>query len=233
MLLRAVEEKRFLPLGSDKEVRGDFQLIAGTNRDLQTAVAEGKFREDLLARINMWTFRLPPLRDRREDIEPNLDYELDQFARTQGMKVTFNKEARELFLKFAGAADAIWAGNFRDLNAAVTRMATLTAGGRVTAQIVQGEINRLRSSWSLPAADQSGELDNLLNETALAEIDPFDRVQLAEVIRVCRANHTLSEAGRQLFAVSRMKKGTPNDADRLRKYLTRFGLDWARIRADD
>lgn len=68
MLLRAVEEKRFLPVGSDKEIASDFQLIGGTNRDLQSAVACGKFREDLLARINMWTFCMPALRDRSEDI---------------------------------------------------------------------------------------------------------------------------------------------------------------------
>ena len=141
--------------------------------------------------------------------------------------MTFNKEARAQFLKFATAPDAVWAGNFRDLTAAVTRMATLAAGGRVTVEIVEGEIDRLRSSWSLSSAEQpGGELENLLSEAAFSEIDPFDRVQLAEVVRVCRANHTLSEAGRHLFAVSRTKKGTPNDADRLRKYLVRFGLDW-------
>jgi transcriptional regulatory protein RtcR len=232
MLLRAVEEKRFLPLGSDKEVRSEFQLIAGTNRDLQGAVAQGKFREDLLARINMWTFRLPALCDRREDIEPNLDFELEQFARTHGMKVTFNKEAREQFLKFATASDTTWSGNFRDLNAAVTRMATLAAGGRVTVEIVESEIGRLRSSWSFSSTDQLGDLGSLMTEPALSDIDPFDRVQLAEVVRACRANHTLSEAGRHLFAVSRTKKGTPNDADRLRKYLARFGLDWVRLRTN-
>ena len=58
-LLRAIEEKQFLPLGADREVRSDFQLIAGTNADLAAAVRVGRFREDLLARINMWTFRLP------------------------------------------------------------------------------------------------------------------------------------------------------------------------------
>jgi transcriptional regulatory protein RtcR len=72
MLLRALEEKTFLPLGSDKEAHSDFQLICGTNRDLHAAVREGRFREDLLARIHLWTFVLPGLRDRREDIEPNL-----------------------------------------------------------------------------------------------------------------------------------------------------------------
>jgi transcriptional regulatory protein RtcR len=125
MLLRALEENCFLPVGSDKEVRSDFELIGGTNRDLSSAVRSGEFREDLLARINLWTFQMPALRDRREDIEPNLQFELEQLARRQGANVTFNLEARERFLSFATSADTIWSGKFRDLNAAVTRMATL------------------------------------------------------------------------------------------------------------
>ena len=63
-LLRAIEDKQFLPLGADREVRSNFQLIAGTNADLPAAVRRGRFREDLLARINLWTFRLPGLRER-------------------------------------------------------------------------------------------------------------------------------------------------------------------------
>ena len=94
MLLRALEEKRFLPVGSDREVESDFQLIAGTNRTLPTAVRVGQFREDLLARINLWTFRLPGLAKRREDIEPNLDYELARWAGETGTQIRFNREAR-------------------------------------------------------------------------------------------------------------------------------------------
>ena len=59
VLLKAVEEKRFYPVGSDKEVHSDFQLIAGTCRDLAQDVQQGRFREDLFARLNMWTFHLP------------------------------------------------------------------------------------------------------------------------------------------------------------------------------
>lgn len=226
----AVEEKRFLPVGSDKEAQSTFQLIAGTNRDLQAAVRDGRFREDLLARINLWTFQLPALRDRHEDIEPNLEFELDQFARLHGTKVTFNKEAHQRFLNFATAADAAWTGNFRDLNAAVTRMATFAAGGRITTDIVDSEVARLRASWSRPGGESFGpDLDALLGKAADLELDPFDRIQLAEVLRVCRSSRNLSEAGRQLFAVSRTKRGTKNDADRLRKYLARFRLDWSGI----
>ena len=69
-------------------------------------------------------------------------------------------------------------------------------------------------------------LERLLTAKALTEIDLFERGQLREVVRVCRASRSLSEAGRRLFAVSRTRKAAVNDADRLRKYLARFGLDW-------
>lgn len=63
------------------------------------------------------------------------------------------------------------------------------------------------------------------------ELDLFDRLQLEAVLRVCRDARSLSDAGRQLFAVSRQDKEKPNDADRLRKYLARFELDWNQLRS--
>ncbi|HSN15266.1 MAG TPA: RNA repair transcriptional activator RtcR, partial [Anaeromyxobacteraceae bacterium] len=228
MLLRAVEEKAFFPVGADREVKSDFQLIAGTNRDLRRDVAQGRFREDLLARIDLWAFRLPGLRDRPEDLPPNLEYELDRWTQGSGEAVTFGREARERFLAFAGGRDALWTGNFRDFNAAVRRMATLASGGRITPDLVDEEIARLREAWrpagGADAGGAGGLVDELLGERA-AEVDPFDRVQLEEVLRVCRGARSLSDAGRTLFAVSRTKKTSANDADRLRKYLARYGLD--------
>ena len=132
MLLRAIEEHRFLPLGSDNETRSDFQLLCGTNRDLRQEVAKGRFREDLLARINLWTFTLPGLAERPEDIEPNLEYELERFTERSGSRITFNQQARRRFLEFAGSPEACWTANFRDLNGAVRRMATLAPAGRIT-----------------------------------------------------------------------------------------------------
>jgi transcriptional regulatory protein RtcR len=72
-------------------------------------------------------------------------------------------------------------------------------------------------------------LDQLIDGTALAELDPFDRVQLAEVVRICRRSRSLSEAGRILFSASRTRRTSSNDADRLRKYLARFDLEWAML----
>ena len=70
----------------------------------------------------------------------------------------------------------------------------------------------------------------MVGEAGLAELDLFDRVQLAAVVDVCRRSKTLSEAGRTLFAASLAKRRSSNDADRLRKYLSRFGLDWKTLR---
>lgn len=225
MLLKAIEEKNFYPFGSDRQVSSDFQLIAGTVRDLRQLVAEGKFREDLYARINLWTFTLPGLRQRQEDIEPNLDYEVERHASLTGDSVRFNTEARRAWLDFATSPQATWRGNFRELSASVTRMATFADNGRITLKTVDDEIDRLRYNWqeSRPAV-----LTALLGEEA-ENIDLFDRMQLENVIAVCRQAKSLSAAGRQLFDVSRQGKASVNDADRLRKYLARFDLTWEAV----
>ena len=230
MILRAIEEKRFLPVGADKEASSDFQLIAGTNRNLTEAVAQGRFRDDLFARLNLWTFSLPGLAERREDIAPNLDYELDRFAQAHGKRVTFNKEARLAYLDFATSPEARWLGNFRDLAASITRMATLSPAGRIDVPAVTSEVMRLKRLWAGAGAAPSG-LETLLDADAIAAIDPFDAVQLMEAIRICRASRSLSEAGRALFAASRTRRKSENDADRLRKYLARFNLSWAAVSA--
>lgn len=227
MLLRAIEEKQFLPVGADTEKSSDFQLICGTNRDLQVSVGENRFREDLLARINLWTFNLPGLAQRTEDIEPNLKYELDRYDERNNTHVTFNKEAWNRFLGFAVSPEAVWSANFRDLNGAVVRMATLAEGGRITKDNVEEEISRLQVLWRRPVKDKDEFLINeILGPEKAARLDRFDKVQLNEVLAVCRTSKNLSEAGRRLYAVSRTHRRKANDADRLRKYLAKLGLSW-------
>jgi len=230
--LRAIEEKRFLPVGSDREVSADFQLIAGSNRDLRQRVAEGKFREDLLARINLWAFQLPGLAERNEDIEPNLDYELEHLGQQTGRKISINREARSRFLQRAVSPSASWAANFRDLSAAVTRMATLSASGRIGITEVQEEIERLSASWQNGNVDSTAAtLRRVLTDQQVQEIDLFDRAQLATVLMICGQEKSLAAAGRRLFAVSRAARASTNDSDRLRKYLAMFELDWKSIRS--
>ena len=146
-----------------------------------------------------------------------------------------NKEARKRFVDFASDPSSAWSGNFRDLNAAVTRMATLASGGRIDTPLVDEEIERLRHNWgTISSPDQNGGqvLESLFSPQQIESIDQFDRVQLAEVIRVCRQSKSLSAAGRELFQVSRLAKQRPNDADRLRKYLLKFDLAWDELKAD-
>ncbi len=239
MLLKAVEEKRFYPLGSDREVESDFQLVAGTNRDLRTEVAAGRFREDLFARINLWSYVLPGLAQRPEDIEPNVDHLLQRAGEELGRSVRFSNEARAAYLRYAQSPEALWTGNFRDLSASVTRLATLADSGRIGLPLVEAEIARLRWLWQpasdarhglAPAAGAVGrdELAALLGDEVVESMDLFYQLQLAAVLQVCRQSRTLSDAGRVLFQASRTQRTVLNDADRLRKYLARFGLDWER-----
>ena len=243
MLLRAIEEKRFLPLGSDREAESSFQLICGTNRDLAAAVAAGRFREDLLARIDLWSFRMPGLADRREDIEPNLDYELERWASRTGKRLSFNKEARARFLAWALDPATPWRGNFREFNACVTRLATLADGGRVTKKDVEEEIARSAESSASQVGGSLGELAlpqrgfpsdadplaDILGADFAECYDRFELAQLREVVAACRESRTAAEAGKRLFAVSRKAKKTSNDTDRLAKYLAKFGLSFKAV----
>jgi len=225
MLLRAIEDKRFMPLGSDKETGSRFQLIAGTNRNLFAQVEQGRFREDLLARINLWSYQLPSLQQRLEDLDANIDYELEKYSQKTNTLVGFNKQAREHYLHFARLPEATWNSNFRDLNASITRMATLADGGRITMAVVADEIQRLRQDWRSIHQSTSTGIENLLE----GPVDLFDQLQLASVIQICQSSKTAAEAGRKLFNVSRLNKASGNDSHRLIQFLNKFGLDFKTV----
>lgn len=261
MLLTALEEQRFYPLGSDAPISVSFQLMAGTNKDLRQAVANGEFRADLFARLNTWTFFLPSLKDRLEDLPANIDYELARLGSEQQQHYRFAPEARQRYESFAMSQDATWQGNFRDLTASMIRLTTLAESKVIRNDDVQAEVERLTHLWELPDsldglnrlgsdskcnnANKNGLSNNgsdsvlnsdtieqgshnilrrYLDEDVLTTIDPFDAVQLAYVIEVCINHKNQAAAGRYLYANSRDKLKSPNDSDRLRKYLMKFGL---------
>ncbi|PCJ15940.1 MAG: transcriptional regulator [Candidatus Cloacimonadota bacterium] len=224
MLLHVLEEKTFYPLGSDKQDFSDFQIIIGTNLDLSNEVKKGNFRKDLLARINLWSFTLPALIDRKEDIEENIYFELEKFEKSENKRVTFNKEAIQYYLKFATSNKATWSSNFRDLNSSIIRMATFAISSRINKNIVIEEIDRLLTQWNTNS--ETNSLERFLSKE---DIDLFDQIQLSSVINICQNFNSISDAGKYLFAHSRNKKSTNNDSDRLRKYLTKFNLSWKDI----
>lgn len=230
MLLHAIEYKSFHPVGADKRVSSDFQLITGTNRDLKQHIAKGLFREDLLARINLWNWQLPALKDRTEDIPANVDYELEQYTQKSGRRVQFNKEALTLFLTFSRSPEASWKGNFRDLGAAITRLCTLADSSRISTSDVQLEIIRLKTMWQGDSQTAiPWLLDRLLPQDELKQIDSFDKQQLNYVVSVCQQHNSMAAAGRVLFDVSRLQKASTNDSSRLQKYLAKFNLNWSQV----
>jgi transcriptional regulatory protein RtcR len=230
MLLHALEEKEFFPVGADERKQSDFQLIAGTNADLSELVERKLFREDLLARLEHWKFVLPGLKDRVEDIEPNIDFELKQFSSRNKQAISFTLQARRLFVEFAKSPSTVWKRNFRDLNRAIDRMATVSSTGQITVEIVKREIAALASGWSSSQMPQTTKLAHrLLTNEQLKNQDEYDLILLEGVLAVCRRCRTCAEASRKLFARSLPLKKKKNDSDRLSKYLQSFGIKWSDI----
>ncbi|MBP6736803.1 MAG: sigma 54-interacting transcriptional regulator [Rhodobacteraceae bacterium] len=229
-LLQVLETGRYCPVGSEAEVSARVHLIAAASQTPGALVRSGRLRPDLLARLSQWQFHLPPLRERREDIEAHLLHLIAQSERQLDRKTGLNADALARYLRFAGDPATAWPGNLRDLLVSAQRMAVLAERGRVTLAMVDEEIATLRGQWTAIAADPDAALlaEVLPDPEAL---DEFDRIQLAAVIRACRQSNSLSAAGRRLFAASRAEKLSQNDADRLRKYLARFGLDWAAVQS--
>lgn len=232
MLLRAIEEKSYLPFGADKPTSSNFQLIAGTNKDFPTMINKGQFREDLWARINLWTYRLPSLKERMEDFEPNLDYELSRYASHAGYHISFNKAARDNYLKFSHTPEALWRANFRDLNSSITRMATLSDGGRISQDIVTDEIERLKAYWQI-TRDEISVTDSvkvLLGKEGARQQDLFDHYIIAGLIQVCQQSRSMAEAGRKLFNYSRTQKSSHNDSHRLKQLLNKYEISFEQLR---
>lgn len=230
MLLTALETGEFYPVGSDKPVKSEFELIAGTNKDLRYAVQNGTFREDLFSRLNTWTFFLPSLKERIADLPANIDYELERLGNLAGVKYHFEPKALSLYLNFAKSDEAIWSGNFRDLTASMARMTTLSEDNLITVAVVKEEITRLKNLWALHSSStedlekEDDFLAKFLDKHTLSELDEFDKIQLAGVIKICQASKNQAEAGRKLFNQSRQKLKNANDSDRVRKFLLKFGL---------
>jgi transcriptional regulatory protein RtcR len=228
LLAQAIDSGRYYPVGSDSEVTSRFQVIGTAKSDPARLVAENRLRPDLAALLSQWTFHLPPLRQRREDIAANLTHQREATERALGRTTGFNADALTRYLRFALDPSTPWTGNFRDLAASVHRLVVLAERGRVTLAMVEEEILILTTQWHSASSDSDLALlsEVLPNPDSL---DEFDRSQLAAVVRACRQSPSLSAAGRRLFAASRAGKASQNDADRLRKYLSRFDLDWSAV----
>lgn len=162
--LRVLQERRFYPVGSNKPIQVDVRVIVATNKDLQKEVREGRFREDLFYRIFVIPVNLPPLRERKEDIPPLVDYFIDKFNAGMGKKI---KGMTPLAIQKLMLYD--WPGNVRELENTVEYAMAMTLQDVIAEDLI------LRSVSNVPGKTQSlkdarsaferGYIINLLEQT--------------------------------------------------------------------
>jgi DNA-binding NtrC family response regulator len=183
-LLRVIETKQFTRVGGDEIIKVDFRLICATNRDLELAVKEGKFREDLYYRLNVFSISIPPLRERRTDIPLLCNYYLKKLANSTNKLVTgISPDAMEQLKKYD------WPGNVRELRNAIERAIVVAKGSTITV----GDLpipptpKAVAEDHSLEAVE-SAHIRNVLeqmewNITRSAEILGIDRATLYNKIK--------------------------------------------------
>jgi len=143
-LLRVLQEQEFERLGSTRTVRVDVRLIAATNRDLEEMVAEKQFREDLYFRLNVFPIRIPPLRERSEDISLLVQYYVDKYSQRMNKRIdVVPQETMAALCRFS------WPGNIRELQNLIERAVIMTPGNVLQIQVSDlQESNRILSSMA-------------------------------------------------------------------------------------
>ncbi len=144
-ILRVLQERKFTRVGGNETIEVDVRIVAATNKDLPAEIAASRFREDLYYRINVVPFRAPPLRDRREDIPPLVDWFLAEFCRENGRPMKkLSAPALQTLLTYS------WPGNVRELRNVVERMVILSRGAEIGPLDVPEDI-RARAAGSSAA----------------------------------------------------------------------------------
>ena len=171
-LLRVLQERTFRPVGGDKEIPLDVRIVAATNRDLELAVEEGRFREDLFYRIHVVRIEVPPLKARGNDVLELAQHQLERFANKAGKPVkSISSAAAERLLSYD------WPGNVRELQNAIERAVALTRYEELTADDLPENVRERRDSRIVVAADDPEHLP------------PMEEVERRYVLRVLDAVH--------------------------------------------
>jgi len=134
-LLRVIQEREFIPVGGEHVVKVDVRIIAATNADLPAMVAEGSFREDLYYRLNVITIKLPPLRERKEDIPALVSFFLKRFGAENGKpNLTLSPQALDVLMAYH------WPGNVRQLENVIERAVVLSQGPVIEPDLFPAEV---------------------------------------------------------------------------------------------
>ncbi len=208
-LLRVIQEREFRRVGGSQDMKVDVRIIAATNRELEKAVADGSFREDLYYRLDVIPIRLPPLRLRTGDIPLLVKHFLEKFAQESGkVAPTLTPEAIQVLLSHE------WRGNVRELENLIERVVAFSSGGPVSEADVKGWLHR-----ALAPAAQPGVPTDL----------PEDGLDLEELINGIEKDLLIKALERSKWvkkkAARLLKLNTRSFRYRLEKYAIKGGRD--------
>jgi two-component system NtrC family response regulator len=190
-LLRVLQEKEFLPVGSTTVKKVDVRLIFATNKDLKQLVSEGKFREDLYYRLNVFPLKLPSLRERVDDIPDLTMHFLRKYCAAN---------SREIPSIDAGALEALkeyhWPGNVRELEHVVERLVIMVEGERIEPVHISAALFRAESSVGSALPKSSEELKKVKKQIRESSVQEIEKLFLTEAL--ARNHWNISKAARDV-----------------------------------
>ena len=189
-LLRLIQEREVRPVGSDKPVAVDVRLIAATNKDLQTLVDSGEYREDLFYRLSVFTIRLPPLRERTEEIPLLAHHFVERFAKEFGKRIDSITPRAMAVLE---AHD--WPGNVRELEHAMERAVLLADGRTIDVESIPLGGEHSAAVWS-DVPDDAATLADRKQELRASAVDRLERLFVLKALR--RSAWNVSQAARNV-----------------------------------
>jgi DNA-binding NtrC family response regulator len=192
-LLRVLQDREFMPLGANENIRVDVRIIAATNADLKKLVEEGKFREDLYYRLNVINLSLPPLRDRKEDIPYLVEYfflrycqDNEKFLNSEGRSIlSFEPEAMQMLMEHS------WPGNVRELENVVERAVVLTTTPSVPAHVLPDSLQQ-----AVGVRTRDGDADLGADASLFEMVADFERRTIIDALE--RVNYSQTEAAEAL-----------------------------------
>jgi DNA-binding NtrC family response regulator len=181
-LLHVLQNQEFERVGGIKTIKIDVRIIAATNKNLQQEVREGRFREDLFYRLNVFPIHLPPLRERQDDISPLMDYFLERNSQRLGKSIqAVTDEVKELFRQYP------WPGNIRELDNMIERLILMARDNRINIEDMPDEIRYFIESAPL-SAEVSAEKP--LKDLVKDHTEDVEKQLIIKVLEECGQNVT-------------------------------------------
>jgi two-component system, NtrC family, response regulator HydG len=183
-LLRVLETGQIVRVGTNDPIKVNVRLISATNHDLSDTIAEGKFRQDLFHRLKVVSVKLPPLRERRDDIPLLIDYFLKEFSASHGKAITsLTPAVRKVLMGYA------WPGNVRELRNVIESMVVMDDDGVIDVDDLTEDLQQVASSGK---SDGHGGLDALVGKS----LEEIERHYIAATLELANGNR--EEAARFL-----------------------------------